>query len=101
MYKLGPNTPTELMGSKAIKFEEAAYELGPGSQGDFDSDILRLGYSSLSTPYSTIDYNMATEERCACTLMHLLYSGLIATLRQLVGHCGEQEGLVWGYDGFI
>ncbi len=57
--------PRELAGGQDIKFEEAAYELFPGGQGDFDSPVLRLGYSSLSTPYSTIDFNMATGKRCA------------------------------------
>lgn len=67
VYPLGGGAPTELSEGKDIAFEEAAYELGPGGQGDFDSDVLRLGYSSLSTPYSTIDYNMSTGARSAHT----------------------------------
>ncbi|CAL8468613.1 g8153 [Coccomyxa elongata] len=63
VYPLGGRAPTELSKGKDIAFEEAAYELGPGGQGDYDSDVLRLGYSSLSTPYSTIDYNMSTGAR--------------------------------------
>ena len=31
-----------------------------GDEGDFDSDILRLCYSTLTTPLKVIDYNMAT-----------------------------------------
>lgn len=34
-----------------------------GAQGDFDSPIARLTYTSLTTPNSTIDYNMATGAR--------------------------------------
>ena len=56
--------PSELQGGEEIKFGEAAYEMGAGAQGDFDSPILRLRYSSLSTPSSTIDYNMRTGQRC-------------------------------------
>ncbi len=63
VYPLGEGAPTELSNGQDIAFEEAAYELGPGGQGDYDSEVLRLGYSSLSTPYSTIDYNMATGKR--------------------------------------
>ena len=35
-----------------------------GAQGDFDSDVLRLSFSSLATPPTTIDYNMATGKQC-------------------------------------
>lgn len=55
--------PSELKGGDKIEFDEAAYEMGPGAQGDFDSPVLRLRYSSLSTPSSTIDYNMQTGQR--------------------------------------
>ena len=54
-----------LTGGKRVPVKEEAYALGPGEQGDFDSDILRLYYSSLSTPPTTIDYNMATGNQCA------------------------------------
>ena len=67
VYPLSAGAPTELGSGKDIAFEEAAYELGPGGQGDYESDLLRLGYSSLSTPYSTIDYNMSTGARSAHT----------------------------------
>lgn len=46
-----------------LVFDEPAYSLGPGSQGDFSSPVLRLSYSSLTTPASTIDHNMATRGR--------------------------------------
>ena len=64
MYKLGHGAPAELAGGEDIRFEEPAYSMGAGSQGDFDSPVLRLRYSSLSTPSSTIDYNMQTGQRC-------------------------------------
>lgn len=63
MYRLAEGAPSELGGGQDIKFDEAAYELGPGGQGDFDSPVLRLSYSSLATPRSTIDFNMVTGKR--------------------------------------
>jgi len=48
---------------KEVTFEEPAYSLGGGTCGDFDSSVLRLSYTSLTTPSSTIDYNMATGAR--------------------------------------
>jgi oligopeptidase B len=34
-----------------------------GGQGDFDSPVLRLSYTSLTTPASIIDYSMASCQR--------------------------------------
>ena len=55
--------PTELGEGQQVQFPEPAYSLGPGSQGDYHSTILRLGYTSLTTPSTTIDYNMRTGDR--------------------------------------
>ncbi|KAK9831069.1 hypothetical protein WJX74_002118 [Apatococcus lobatus] len=64
IYRLpAGKAPETLENGQQLKFEESAYELGPGSQGDFGSDILRLGYTSLTTPMSTLDHNMATGDR--------------------------------------
>jgi hypothetical protein len=38
-------------------------QLGVGANPDFNTDILRYGYSSMTTPASTYDYNMSTHER--------------------------------------
>eukprot|EP00955_Chlamydomonas_euryale_P116562 366426-Chlamydomonas_euryale.AAC.26 len=46
-----------------IMFEEPAYTLGPGRQGDFDSCVVRLSYASLATPSSVIDFDMSTGKR--------------------------------------
>lgn len=46
-----------------IDFGEPAYTAFPGANFDFDTDMLRYGYSSLTTPRSTFDYNMATREK--------------------------------------
>ncbi|WP_276499223.1 S9 family peptidase [Pontibacter litorisediminis] len=46
-----------------INFDEEAYTAYIGNNPDFDSKELRFGYTSLTTPYSTYDYNMQTKER--------------------------------------
>ncbi|KAL4433270.1 hypothetical protein ABPG77_003318 [Micractinium sp. CCAP 211/92] len=65
IYKLPPGgaMPTELVGGEPIKFDEPAYELSCGSQGDFDSPVLRMHYCSLKSPDQTLDFNMATGAR--------------------------------------
>ncbi len=47
----------------AIAFGEEAYALSFETGYEFTSDILRFGYSSMTTPEETYDYNMATQER--------------------------------------
>ncbi len=47
----------------AIAFDEEAYSLGFGEMREFDTDILRFSYSSMTTPASVFDYNMRTRER--------------------------------------
>ncbi|KAK9810609.1 hypothetical protein WJX73_004170 [Symbiochloris irregularis] len=57
------SAPSALQNGRQVEFDEPAYELGPSSQGDFDSSILRLGYNSLTTPATTLDLNMDTGAR--------------------------------------
>lgn len=66
IFKLPPDfgIPESLGQGEQIQFPEAAYSLGPGSQGDYDSPVLRLSYTSLTTPASVIDLNMETGKRC-------------------------------------
>ena len=45
-----------------IEFDDEAYVVYPSVNKVFDTDLLRLGYSSLTTPNSTYDYNMETRE---------------------------------------
>ena len=54
---------TQLGEGQPIAFDEPAYELSAGRQGDFDSPLLRFHYTSLTTPDTVIDYNMATGQR--------------------------------------
>jgi len=46
-----------------IAFEEPTYTLYIATNPEFDTPWLRFGYSSLTTPNSTYDYNMVTKER--------------------------------------
>jgi oligopeptidase B len=46
-----------------ISFKDPAYTAYPTSNLDFDTNILRYNYSSLTTPNSTFEYNMATKEQ--------------------------------------
>jgi oligopeptidase B len=46
-----------------LNFGEAAYTVYPSTNLEFDTDLLRYGYTSLTTPTSTFDYNMKTKER--------------------------------------
>jgi len=46
-----------------IDFEEGAYAAYPTSNPEFDTEVLRFSYSSLTTPRSVYDYNMKTGER--------------------------------------
>jgi oligopeptidase B len=42
---------------------EEVYEIWISDNYEYDTDILRFGYSSLTTPTSWFDYNMKTKER--------------------------------------
>ncbi len=46
-----------------IKFNEDAYDVWIGTNREFDSEILRFGYESMTTPGSTYDQNLLTGER--------------------------------------
>ncbi len=46
-----------------IEFNDPAYLVYTTSNLDFDTDILRYNYTSLTTPNSTFEYNMKTKEQ--------------------------------------
>lgn len=46
-----------------IKFNDPAYFAFTNSNLDFNTDVLRYNYSSLTTPNSTYEYNMKTKEQ--------------------------------------
>jgi oligopeptidase B len=50
-------------GEYYLNFGEEAYTAYVGTNPEFDSEILRYGYTSLTTPSSVYDYNMKTKEK--------------------------------------
>ena len=46
-----------------LDFGEETYAASLGANPEFETDWLRYDYSSLTTPNSTFDYNMATKEK--------------------------------------
>lgn len=46
-----------------IEFQDPAYTAYVGYNPDFDTKVLRYGYSSLTTPNSTYDYDLESKER--------------------------------------
>ena len=46
-----------------IDFGEDAYLAYTSVNRDFDTEVLRIGYTSLTTPSSVIDYNMNTKDK--------------------------------------
>ncbi|WP_040855600.1 S9 family peptidase [Phyllobacterium sp. YR531] len=47
----------------AIAFDEEAFSLGLSGSPEYDTDIIRFSYSSMTTPTQLYDYNMRTRER--------------------------------------
>jgi oligopeptidase B len=45
-----------------IDFGEASYVAGTSTNMIFDTDIVRVAYTSMTTPMSVLDYNMKTKE---------------------------------------
>lgn len=50
-------------GEYYLPFESETYTAYTGTNVDFDTEILRYGYQSLTTPSSVIDFNMKTKEK--------------------------------------
>jgi len=46
-----------------ISFDEEAYSLGLGGAAEYDTDVIRFSYSSMTTPSQVFDYDMSTRER--------------------------------------
>ncbi|HEX8045572.1 S9 family peptidase [Rhizobium sp.] len=47
----------------AIAFDEEAYSLGLQGSAEYDTDVIRFSYSSMTTPSQLYDYNLVTRER--------------------------------------
>ncbi|MDI9312288.1 MAG: S9 family peptidase [Limnohabitans sp.] len=50
-------------GEYYLPFDSETYTAYTGTNVDFDTEILRYGYQSLTTPSSVIDFNMKTKEK--------------------------------------
>ncbi|MGE5646834.1 MAG: S9 family peptidase [Acidobacteriota bacterium] len=50
-------------GEHSIDFGEPAYVAVPSDNHEMDTPVVRYSYSSLTTPHSVYDYNMATREK--------------------------------------
>lgn len=46
-----------------MEFQDPTYSVGIGMNPEFDTNVLRYGYTSLTTPRSQYDFDMATKER--------------------------------------
>ncbi len=46
-----------------LPFDNETYTAGTGTNVDFDTVMLRYGYTSMTTPSSTIEFNMVTKEK--------------------------------------
>ncbi|TAM96452.1 MAG: S9 family peptidase, partial [Rhizobiaceae bacterium] len=46
-----------------ISFAEEAYSLGLSGAYEYDTDVIRFSYSSMTTPAQVFDYNMRSRER--------------------------------------
>ncbi len=46
-----------------LEFQDPAYLAYVGYNPEFDTKVMRYGYTSLTTPNSTYDFNLATKER--------------------------------------
>jgi hypothetical protein len=72
---------------------------GPGLTGDFESEVLRLSYSSLTTPPSVYDQHMATGMIRTpsgppwCQSIDFSEAGqvqqLLIRVRHFIPHCGK------------
>ncbi len=47
---------------KSIEFPESAYSASVGQNREFQTDTLRLGYTSMITPSTVFDYHLGSEE---------------------------------------
>ncbi len=49
--------------SHYLEFKENAYSVYSSVNPQYDTDVLRISYTSMTTPRSTFDYNMNTKDR--------------------------------------
>ena len=54
-------TDGDVTGERVVKFEEAVYTAGIGENAEFETSILRLGYTSMITPSTVFDYDVQAD----------------------------------------
>ena len=76
----------------AISFDEEAFSLGLSGSYEYDTDVIRFSYSSMTTPSQLFDYDMSTRERT-----------LLKTQEVPSGHVAEnyvtRRVMATGHDG--
>lgn len=76
-----------------ISFEEEAFSLGFSGALEFDTDVVRFTYSSMTTPSQTFEYNMETRERSLLKTQEIpsghVIDDYITKRVQAPGHDGE------------
>ncbi|HHH53027.1 MAG TPA: S9 family peptidase [Bacteroidetes bacterium] len=73
--RVNGNTTLRVIGQDAdytIQFPEDAYYVYTSDNFEFDTDKLRFKYTSLTTPFSTFDYDMKTGEKVLLKEMEVL-----------------------------
>jgi oligopeptidase B len=60
---------------KYLEFNDPAYMAYTSANPDFDTEILRYGYTSMTTPGSTYDYNMRSGEQVLLKQQRVLDDG--------------------------
>jgi len=58
-----PLEPVTLGPRRRLRFDEPIYTVHVGVNREFDTHVLRIEYTSLTTPNSTIDVDLRTDER--------------------------------------
>lgn len=60
---VGASVSTEAGGEHLLAFPDPTYSVWAGANPEFDTGVLRFGYTSMTTPASVIDYDVATGEQ--------------------------------------
>ena len=109
-YKLPSDgsPPDSLSNGTELKFDEPAYALQAGQEGDWESEVLRVVYSSLTTPNTVIDQSLATGNRLdflylffplvfLILVIFMVHQNLLLRELRLLGFASSKfYGRIWG-----
>ena len=64
-YSRVPEPPARMMPLRVVIYisDEETYSVGVYSNPEFDTDIIRYSYNSMTTPSSVVDYNMKDKSK--------------------------------------